>query len=257
MALRRFRPITRDLVFHLRGVPDESAAHAWGLADGDPLPVWVEASLDAWGIAGVYSRTSEGPCFLLVTPGEALPLDHPMRRIPRTPGAAVLVAACVSDAARGSRGGRSASSGRTPSGHGFATLPGRANQANQANHDADRTDQRDRFHSVTAGRQLTSFLAGRLHGCVPAIEAGGVEGGSPDLRVAPKPWLESLGFRLVDPLDAAPVSRMQLDLRQTVVSKDFGHRILGWVRGWSSDPAPEPCGAESRRTHRLDHAARH
>lgn len=222
MALRRFRPITRDLVFHLRGVPDEGTAHAWGLASGDALPIWVEASLDAWGIAGVYSRTSEGPCFLLVTPGEALPLDHPMRRIPRTPGAAVLVAACVSGQRR-------------------ASLD---------------TDHHDRFHSVPAGRQLTGFLAGRLHGCVPAIEAGGVESGFRDLRVAPTLWLEGIGFRLVDPLDAATVSRMQLDLRQTVVSKDFGHRILGWVRGWSSDPAPEPCGAENRRTHRLEHSGR-
>ncbi len=232
MSLRRFRPITRDMVAHFRGVPDDVLAHSWGMAHGEPMPGWMEAALVTWGMAGVSMRCTDGYAFILVTPGEALPADHPMRRVPRTSGAAVVVVACAP----------AAGCGGDSHAQRVAEVPPQTD-ASPTGHRAG-ASCRDRFHSVPVGRQLTGFLAGRLHGSVPAIEAGGVECGRPgdcrDLRIAPEPWLESVGFRLVDPLDAAPVRRMQLDLRHTVAAEDLGHRFLDWMRGWSHEPASEP-----------------
>ncbi len=238
MSLRRFRPITRDMVAHLRGVPDDTAAHSWGLAHGDPMPGWMEAALAAWGMAGVSMRCADSFAIILVTPGEALPANHPMRRVPRISGAAVVVAAFapVAGCHRDTPVGRAAEIPAGAAGSVHGSHPGVAGQ--------------DSFHSIPVGRQLTGFLAGRLHGRVPAIEAGGVECGTAgecrDLRIAPVPWLESLGFHLVDPLDAAPVRRMQLDLRHTVVTEDLGHRFLDWMRGWSPEPTPEACAPQRR-----------
>ncbi len=239
MALRRLRPITRDLVVTVRGVPDDPAAHVWGLGHGDLLPAWAEASLNAWGMIGVSLRNPDGVCFLLVTPGEALPTGHPMRRIPRAPGAAVVIAAYAPSSIPG-RDAHSSQYGWQPK----RDLSTRRHGAGAAPH--------GQFHSAPVGRQLASFLAGRLQGSVPAIEAGGTERRCTDLRVAPAAWLEDLGFRLVDPLDAAPVRRMQLDLRHTVPAENLGHRIWGWVRGWSPESAPEPSSAQTCRAHRSE-----
>lgn len=249
MSFRRLRPVTRDLVGSLRGVPDDPSAHLWGLGHGDPLPDWAEASLAAWGMIGVSIHGPDGLGFLLVTPGDALPADHPMRRTPRAPGAAVVVAAYAPSAVHG-RDGAERRSGR------WLRID-MSTKRHDGSSRGDRGEAVDPFHSVAVGRQLNSFLVGRLHGCVPAVEAGGVGRRSRDPRVAPTVWWEDLGFRLVDPLDAASVCRMQLDLRHTVPSEDLGHRILGWVRGWSSDPVPEPCSAESRRVHRLERVGSH
>lgn len=219
MPVRRLHPITRDLVDEVRGLPDETTARLWGLGDGpynDPgdsgssLPGWATASLNAWGMVGVAAHDPDRLRFLLVCPGDCLPDGHPMRRVPRTRGAAVLVGAYA------------------PSG-------------------------RRQGPSQAAGRSLCQFLAGRLIGSVPAIEAGGVPSstvpGRLDPRVADAGWLEGLGFELVDPLDAAPVRRMKLDLRRTVTDHDLPHRVMAWLQGLGGDPAAEPRrGFSSRNT---------
>ncbi|AFV91174.1 hypothetical protein PACID_34180 [Acidipropionibacterium acidipropionici ATCC 4875] len=227
VPVRRLQPITRELVDEFRGLPDEASASLWGLGSaskkgtgrgsekrpegrGDAaLPSWAAASLQAWGMIGVAAHDPDCVRFLLVCPGDALPDGHPMRKVPRTRGAAVLV-------------GVHAPSRRRPG------------------------------LSAAAGRTLCQFLAGRLVGSVPAIEAGGVPAGrtvgGPDPRVAEAAWLESLGFRLVDPLDAAPVRRMQLDLRRTVTEEDLPHRVMAWLQGLGGDPAAEPRRGFSSRT---------
>lgn len=279
MPLRRLRPVTRDLVDRLRGLPDDPAAHMWGLGHGDPLPDWAEAALETWGMIGVSYHGPDGLGFLLVAPGDVLPPGHPMGRIPRASGAAVVVAALAPQPGHsrdaGSGHGRNGAAGHGTghgdesgggSGHGAAAFgrdgrdgengPGRWHNVDKSTkrHDdssdsgwgaaGSAVEDRDPFHSVAGGHQLTSFLVGRLHGSVTAIEAGGVETLSRDPRVAPTTWWERLGFRLVDPLDAAPVRRLQLDLRHTVVADDWGHRILGWVRRWSPAVSPEPNSAQ-------------
>lgn len=219
MPVRRLQPITRDLVGKVRGLPDEPTAGLWGLSSsgggaassGDgarpPLPGWAAASLEAWGMIGVLMRDPDCTRFMLVAPGHALPQDHPMRRVPRTRGAAVLV-------------GVHCPSHRRPE------------------------------PSSAAGRQMCQFLAARLVGSVPAIEAGGVPGAGAtvDPRLGALDWWESLGFRPVDPLDAAPVRRMQLDLRRTVRQDDLGHRVMDWLRGMGGDPVRQPGRGYSSRS---------
>ncbi|MDO4412567.1 hypothetical protein [Cutibacterium sp.] len=85
---------------------------------------------------------------------------------------------------------------------------------------------------VSWGRARTSFLAARLHGSVPVIEAGGVVGPWVDRRVAPIIWLQSWGFEEVDPMRAGAVRRMRLDLRRSVkAEKSWTERWFGWLRG--------------------------
>lgn len=213
MPVRRLQPITRDLVEAVRGLPDDPTAGLWGLSARDaggatpgPVPGWAGAALDAWGMVGVLMRDPDCTRFMLVAPGLALPQSHPMRRVPRTRGAAVLVAVhCPSHRRPGP--------------------------------------------SPAAGRQMCQFLAGRLVGSVPAIEAGGVPGPGAlvDPRLGSLDWLESLGFRTVDPLDAAPVRRMQLDLRRTVRQDDLGHRVMAWLRGMGGEPVRQAGGGYSSR----------
>lgn len=213
VPVHRLQPITRDLIDEFQGLPDAASARLWGLGEGPDtrgsLPGWITASLDAWGMIGVAVHDPDRVRFLLVCPGDALPDGHPMRRVPRTRGAAVLVAVHVPSRRR----------------------PGL---------------------SAAAGRSLCQFLAGRLIGSVPAIEAGGVPAGmrmgGPDPRVADAGWLEALGFHLVDPLDAAPVRRMQLDLRRTVTDHDLSHRVVAWLQGLGGDPAAEPRRGYSSRS---------
>lgn len=88
------------------------------------------------------------------------------------------------------------------------------------------------------GRVRTSFLAARLHGSAPAIEAGGVVGPCTDPRVAPITWLESWGFQEVDSMNAGPIHRMRLDLRRSVKAEEtWTERWFGWLRGNDLVPA--------------------
>ncbi|WCC79969.1 hypothetical protein O6R08_11135 [Cutibacterium equinum] len=163
----------------------------WGIDVDSPLPDWADAACRAWGFFGVASRHADQlDGIILVAPESCLPAEHPMSKIPRTPGGAVLV--------------------------GF--LPHR--------------------HDVSWGRVRISFLAARLHGAVPVIEAGGVVGPYVDRRLAPTTWLESWGFQEVDHMCAGPVRRMRLDLRRTVKTEEsWAERWFGWLRGNGLAPA--------------------
>ncbi|GAE80793.1 hypothetical protein JCM18920_2498 [Cutibacterium acnes JCM 18920] len=57
------------------------------------MPEWADEACQRWGFFGVASRhRDEIEGILLVAAETCLPPDHPMSKIPRTPGAAVLVA---------------------------------------------------------------------------------------------------------------------------------------------------------------------
>ena len=65
---------------------------SWGIDAGSPLPEWADAACQAWGFFGVASRHGdEFDGIILVAPESCLPDEHPMSKIPRTPGGAVLV----------------------------------------------------------------------------------------------------------------------------------------------------------------------
>ncbi|WP_082863945.1 hypothetical protein [Cutibacterium namnetense] len=163
----------------------------WKIDPDKALPAWADEACQRWGFYGVASRHGdEIEGILLVAPETCLPPDHPMSKIPRTPGGAVLV----------------------------GLLPHRSD--------------------ASWGRVRTSFLAARLHGSVPVIEAGGVIGPCTDPRVAPVTWLESWGFQEVDPMSAGPIRRMRLDLRRSVkAEKSWTERWFGWLRGNGLAPA--------------------
>ena len=163
----------------------------WKIDPDKALPEWADEACQRWGFFGVASRHGdEIEGILLVATETCLPPDHPMSKIPRTPGAAVLV--------------------------GF--LPHRSD--------------------ASWGRVRTSFLAARLHGSVPVIEAGGVIGSCTDLHIAPVTWLESWGFQEVDPMSAGAIRRMRLDLRRSVKTEEsWIERWFGWLRGNGLVPA--------------------
>lgn len=186
-------------VRHLTTLAREDAAslgvsgnlRPWGIDADSSLPDWADAACRAWGFFGVASRHGdEVDGIILVAPESCLPVEHPMSKIPRTPGGAVLV--------------------------GF--LPHR--------------------NDVSWGRVRTSFLAARLNGSVPVIEAGAVVGPWVDRRLAPVTWLESWGFQEADPMCAGPVRRMRLDLRRSVKTEEtWAERLFGWLRGNRLAPA--------------------
>lgn len=195
MHVRSLATVTRGDARLLTALP---AADDWGFDEDHPLPEWAEAACDRWGFMGVCLRRGDRlDSLLLVATDSSLPDGHPMQRIPRAPGVAVVV--------------------------GFVAPP----------------DANQRW-----GRALVVHLAARLHGSVPAIEAGGVVGPSRDPRVAPVPVLESWGFQMVDPRDAAPVRRMRMDLRHSIVAEPTVSKLFGWLR----DRALAPAGRAMRRS---------
>ena len=64
----------------------------WKIDPDKALPEWADEACQRWGFFGVASRHGdEIEGILLVATETCLPPDHPMSKIPRTPGAAVLV----------------------------------------------------------------------------------------------------------------------------------------------------------------------
>ncbi len=64
----------------------------WKIDPDKALPEWADEACQRWGFFGVASRhRDEIEGILLVATETCLPPDHPMSKIPRTPGAAVLV----------------------------------------------------------------------------------------------------------------------------------------------------------------------
>lgn len=96
MAVHRHRTLTpADLT--LLAPADDCASLFIGVGHEDDL-AWARAAQDRWGLCGVLAGTVEAPRgWVLVVPSPSVPARHPMASRSRTPDAAVLVAAHVTD----------------------------------------------------------------------------------------------------------------------------------------------------------------
>ena len=91
-------------VRHLTTLAREDAAslgvsgnlRPWGIDADSSLPDWADAACRAWGFFGVASRHGdEVDGIILVAPESCLPVEHPMSKIPRTPGERFWWASCL------------------------------------------------------------------------------------------------------------------------------------------------------------------
>ena len=93
--MRRLRTITREHVQRFAQVCDADVAHLLGLDAGRP-PQWADAACSQWGGCGVGTwESGRVTSFVLTSPGEEVPVNHPLAGRLSRPDSAALIAAWI------------------------------------------------------------------------------------------------------------------------------------------------------------------